>query len=92
MAVMSAVAGLAMLLTFISIAQRWLASGKLPFGRQERKAPGVSGLAGSAGIPAPSVPAGLIRRPIRIDAGQPITRLSVDLAAIERATQAKSNR
>ncbi len=92
MAVMSAVAGLAMLLTFISIAQRWLASGKLPFGRQEKKAPGVPSLTGSDGLPVPSVPAGLIRRPIRIDAGQPITRLSVDLAAIERATHAKSSR
>jgi SLBB domain-containing protein len=92
MAVMSAVAGLAMLLTFISIGQRWLASGKLPFGRQEKRAPGVPSLTGSDGLPVPSVPAGLIRRPIRIDAGQPITRLSVDLAAIERATRAKSNR
>jgi SLBB domain len=92
MAVMSAVAGLAMLLTFISIGQRWLASGKLPFGRQEQRAPGVPSLTGSDGLPVPSVPAGLIRRPIRIDAGQPITRLSVDLAAIERATRAKSNR
>jgi hypothetical protein len=89
---MSAVAGLAMLLTFISIAQRWLASGKLPFGRQEQRAPGVPSLTGSDGLPVPSVPAGLIRRPIRIDAGQPITRLSVDMAAIERATRAKSNR
>jgi hypothetical protein len=92
MAVMSAVAGLAMLLTFISIGQRWLASGKLPFGRQEKRTPGAPSVAGSDGLPVPSVPAGLIRRPIRIDAGQPITRLGIDLAAIERATQSKSNR
>jgi hypothetical protein len=91
MAVMSAIAGLAMLLTFISIGQRWLASGKIPFSRHPGGTSAFSRLPAS-GVPVPPVPAGLIRRPIRIDAGQPITRLSVDLAALERVTQAKSSR
>jgi hypothetical protein len=91
MAVMSAVAGLAMLLTFASIVQRWMESGKLPFRRQSGTAsPGSSALSATASVPIPAAPAGLVGRPIRIDAGQPITRLSVDLAAIERAPHSTS--
>ena len=98
MAAMSAVAGAAMLLTIISIVQRWLQSGKPPF--QKLSIGGLS-IGGSraksqstmAEIPIPPVsPGNLARRPLRIDAGQPITRLSVDLAAIERARSAKSGR
>jgi hypothetical protein len=91
MAVMSAVAGLAMLLTFVSIVQRWMESGKLPFRRQSGTASrGSSALSATASVPIPAAPAGLVGRPIRIDAGQPITRLSVDLAAIERAPHSTS--
>jgi hypothetical protein len=93
MAVMSAVAGLAMLLTFASIVQRWMESGKLPFRRVSGTAPSRSAnLSASTGVPMPPVPASLAGRPIRIDAGQPITRLSVDLAAIERAPHSASTR
>ncbi len=93
MAVMSAVAGLAMLLTFASIVQRWMESGKLPFRRVSGTAPSrASSLSASTGVPMPPVPASLAGRPIRIDAGQPITRLSVDLAAIERAPHTASTR
>lgn len=86
MAAMSAMAGLAMLLTFASILTRWLESGKLPFRQLAEPASTRStSAAAGAGVPAPPAPASLVGRPIRIDAGQPITRLSVDLAAIERA-------
>jgi hypothetical protein len=93
MAVMSAVAGLAMLLTFASIVQRWMESGKLPFRRVSGTTPSrSSNVSASTGVPMPPVPASLAGRPIRIDAGQPITRLSVDLAAIERAPHSASTR
>jgi len=90
MAAMSAIAGLAMLLTIISIAQRWMASGKLPFRRPSWMTTKRSALPGSARGTVPQMHADLIRRPIRIDASQPITRLSVDLAVIERASRSKS--
>ena len=86
MAAMSAVAGLAMLLTFASIVQRWMQVGQAAVSASLAngvKAPAA--IAASASVPDAPAPAGLVGRPIRIDAGQPITRLSVDLAAIERA-------
>jgi SLBB domain len=89
-AAMSAIAGLAMLLTITSIVHRWMESGKLPFRRNAGKA-STDAMAGhsSASVPVPPVPARLAGRPLRIDAGQPITRLSVDLAALERAPSSK---
>jgi hypothetical protein len=93
MAAMSAVAGAAMLLTIISIVQRWLQSGKPPFQRLWNGSSRADSQSAMPTIPIPPVsPANLARRPLRIDAGQPITRLSVDLAAIERVTHAKSGR
>jgi len=93
MAAMSAVAGAAMLLTIISIVQRWLQSGKPPFQRLWNASSSSDSQSTMAVIPIPPVsPGNLARRPLRIDAGQPITRLSVDLAAIERVTHAKSGR
>jgi hypothetical protein len=93
MAAMSAVAGAAMLLTIISIVQRWLQSGKPPFQRFWNRGTHAASQSTTAVIPIPSVsPGSLARRPLRIDASQPITRLSVDLAAIERVTHAKSGR
>ena len=85
---MSAVAGLAMLLTFASIAQRWMGSDKLPLRRSGAGSSDSSPAALSAGVPAPPLPAGPsgVGRPIRIDAGRATTRLSIDLAVIERMT------
>ena len=82
-----------MLLTIISIVQRWLQSGKPPFQRFWNRGTHAASQSTTAVIPIPSVsPGSLARRPLRIDASQPITRLSVDLAAIERVTHAKSGR
>ena len=93
MAGMSALAGLAMLLTIVSIVQRWFESGKLHVRRQSgTNSTRSKALNGPPSAPIRPIPAGLFRRPIRIDASQPFTRLSVDLAAIERATQSKTNR
>jgi hypothetical protein len=93
MAGMSALAGLAMLLTIVSIVQRWFESGKLHVRRESRTSSTRSPASnGPPSAPIRPIPAGLFRRPIRIDARQPFTRLSVDLAAIERATQSKTNR
>jgi hypothetical protein len=93
MAAMSALAGLAMLLTIISIVQRWFESGRLTARRQLGMTSAVSvALRGSPSVPIRPIPTGLFRRPIRIDASQPFTRLSVDLAAIERASHSKAHR
>lgn len=93
MAAMSAIAGAAMLLTIISIVQRWLNSGKAPFERIWSRNSKPTTQSTTAVIPIPPISTGSIaRRPIRIDAGQPITRLSVDLAAIERVSHKKSIR
>jgi SLBB domain len=93
MAAMSAVAGAAMLLTIISIVQRWLQSGKPPFQGLWNGTAKAASRSSRAAIPIPPIStSNLARRPLRIDAGQPITRLSVDLAAIERVTHAKSGR
>jgi hypothetical protein len=93
MAAMSAVAGAAMLLTIISIVQRWLQSGKPPFQRFWNPSSKSTADASTAVIPIPPISTrSIARRPLRIDARQPITRLSVDLAAIERVTQTKSGR
>jgi hypothetical protein len=93
MAAMSAVAGAAMLLTIISIVQRWLQSGKPPLRRLWNGSSKSAAQSSTAVIPIPPISTGNIaRRPLRIDARQPITRLSVDLAAIERVTQTKSGR
>jgi hypothetical protein len=87
MTAMSALAGIAMLLTFASIAQRWMSANRAKW---KRRIAGASsdGSCGdqSTGVPAPPGPIDLsgVGRPIRIDAGRPMTRLSVDLAAIER--------
>jgi hypothetical protein len=82
-----------MLLTIISIVQRWLQSGKPPFQGLWNGSSSSGSQSTMAVIPIPPVsPGNLARRPLRIDAGQPITRLSVDLAAIERVTHAKSGR
>jgi hypothetical protein len=88
MAAMSAVAGLAMLLTFASIVQRWLGSDKRSPRQSGAGLTGSSPVVLSAGVPAPPLPAGPSRvgRPIRIDAGRATTRLSIDLAVIERMT------
>jgi SLBB domain len=92
MAAMSAVAGAAMLLTIISIVQRWLQSGKPPFHKLLNRI-GNSPRSSTAVISIPPISTGNIaRRPLRIDAGQPITRLSVDLAAIERVAEKKVRR
>ena len=92
MAAMSAVAGAAMLLTIISIVQRRLQSGKPPFHKLLNRI-GNSARSSTAVISIPPITTGNIaRRPIRIDAGQPITRLSVDLAAIERVAEKKVGR
>jgi hypothetical protein len=93
MAAMSAVAGAAMLLTIISIVQRWLQSGKPPLRRLWNGSSNSAAQSSTAVISIPPISTGNIaRRPLRIDASQPITRLSVDLAAIERVTHAKSGR
>jgi hypothetical protein len=93
MAAMSAVAGAAMLLTIISIVQRWLQSGKSPLRRLWNGSSKSAAQSSTAVISIPPISTGNIaRRPLRIDASQPITRLSVDLAAIERVTHAKSGR
>jgi hypothetical protein len=89
MAAMSAVAGFAMLLTFASIAQRWMGSDKRSLRQTGTGSPDASTAVLSAGVPAPPLPAGPSRvgRPVRIDAGRATTRLSIDLAVIERMTQ-----
>jgi len=94
MAAMSAVAGLAMLLTFASIAQRWISSDKRHPRRSGAGSSDSSPAVLSAGVPAPPLPAGPSRvgRPIRIDAGRAVTRLSIDLAVMERTTHSLPTR
>lgn len=83
----SALAGIAMLLTFASIAQRWMSANRAKW-KQRMAGMNSNGSCQDryTGVPAPPPPAELsgVGRPIRIDAGRPRSRLSVDLAAIER--------